>query len=357
MPGPVAPDPPFGSVDTPASGSTLVGEVAVTGWALDDSGVRGVDVYRSPAAGESTEANGLVFVGAATLVAGARPDILASYPSYPGVNRAGWGYSLLSNMLPNQGNGAFTFFAYVRTMDGANILLGSKTVNFANAGSNKPFGTIDTPQQGETVRGAITNFGWALTPQPNDIPLGGSTIDVYVDGAVRGHPTYDNFRSDIARLFPGYANSNGAVGYFRLDTTTLADGVHTIAWVVRDNAGNASGIGSRYFTVSNLAPLTPAGSTLPPTAGSPTTLVFVPPVDYETNVAWFTVQLRRSVDAATASPVASRHLGKPAVVGGEISVDISTLVDPLPDGSYYAVVVSTGPGGSTPSRPSAVFAK
>jgi hypothetical protein len=246
--------------------------------------------------------NGLVFVGAATLVAGARPDILASYPTYPGVNRAGWGFALLSNMLPNNGNAAFTLFVYVRTMDGANILLGSKTVTFANAGSNRPFGTIDTPQQGQTVRGIITNFGWALTPQPNDIPFDGSTIDVYVDGAVRGHPTYNNFRSDIATLFPGHANSNGAVGYFSLDTTTLADGVHTIAWVARDNAGNASGIGSRYFTVSNLTPLTPAGSALP------TTLVFVPPVDYATNVSWCTVQLRRSVDAATDSPVASWNL-------------------------------------------------
>lgn len=348
MPVPNPPELPFGSVDTPATGSTLAGEVAITGWALDDSGVTGVDVYRSPLAGESTAVNGLVFIGAATLVAGARPDILASYPTYPGANRAGWGYTLLSNVLPNNGNAAFTLFVYVRTMDGAYILLGSKTVTFANAGSNRPFGTIDTPEQGQTLRGIITNFGWALTPQPNDIPFDGSTIDLYVDGAVRGHPTYNNFRSDIATLFPGYANSNGAVGYFKLDTTTLADGVHTIAWVVRDNAGNASGIGSRYFTVSNL---TNAAPTLP------TTLVFVPPVDYATNVSWCTVQLRRSVDAATASPVASRNLGKPAVVGGEISVDISTLVDPLPEGFYYAVVVSTGPGGSTPSSPSAVFSK
>jgi hypothetical protein len=38
-------------------------------------------------------------------------------------------------------------------------------------------------------------------------------------------------------------------------------------------------------------------------------------------------------------------------------VDISTLVDPLPAGSYNAVVVSTGPGGSTPSSPSPVFSK
>ena len=80
-------------------------------------------------------------------------------------------------------------------------------------------------------------------------------------------------------------------------------------------------------------------------------------VDYATNVTSCTVELRRSVDAVTASPVATRSLGKPAVVSGEISVDISTLVDPLPTGSYYAVVVAVGPGGSTPSSKSAVFSK
>ena len=35
------------------------------------------------------------------------------------------------------------------------------------------------------------------------------------------------------------------------DTTKLANGVHTIAWGVTDAAGNAEGIGSRYFTVLN----------------------------------------------------------------------------------------------------------
>jgi hypothetical protein len=41
------------------------------------------------------------------------------------------------------------------------------------------------------------------------------------------------------------------VGYYYLDTTTLSNGLHTIAWTVTDNAGNAQGIGSRYFNVQN----------------------------------------------------------------------------------------------------------
>src|SRR5258706_15884836 len=66
-----------------------------------------------------------------------------------------------------------------------------------------------------------------------------------------GHPTYTQFRSDLRKLFPGYLNSGGAVGFFYLDTTKLTNGVHTISWNVFDNVGHGDGIGSRYFNVFN----------------------------------------------------------------------------------------------------------
>ena len=52
-------------------------------------------------------------------------------------------------------------------------------------------------------------------------------------------------------LFPGYTNSAASGGHLNVDTRTLTNGLHTIAWVVRDSAGNAKGSGSRYFTVEN----------------------------------------------------------------------------------------------------------
>ncbi len=36
-----------------------------------------------------------------------------------------------------------------------------------------------------------------------------------------------------------------------IDTTALTNGLHTISWVVRDDAGQTSGIGSRFFRVQN----------------------------------------------------------------------------------------------------------
>ncbi len=136
---------------------------------------------------------------------------------------------MLTNMLPNQGNGTFNLFAYADDVEGHRTLLGTKTITCDNAHATKPFGAIDTPTQGGTVSGsAYVNFGWALTPTPNTVPFDGSTVMVYIDGVPVGHPTYNQFRSDIATLFPGRTNSGGAVGFFTIDTTTLSNGVHTI---------------------------------------------------------------------------------------------------------------------------------
>ena len=61
--------------------------------------------------------------------------------------------------------------------------------------------------------------------------------------------TYNNLRTDVQSLFPGYANSAGAGGYRVVDTTALTNGLHSIAWGVRDDLGRTAGVGSRYFTV------------------------------------------------------------------------------------------------------------
>jgi hypothetical protein len=137
----------------------------------------------------------------------------------------------------------------------------NSAITGVNAHATKPFGTIDTPGQGATASGnAYVNFAWALTQNPYNIPTDGSTLIVFLDGKTLGHPTYNHFRSDIASLFPGLANSNGAVGHFFLDTTLLANGVHTISWAVSDNQGRTDGIGSRFFTVLNGGTASPVSS-------------------------------------------------------------------------------------------------
>lgn len=244
---------PFGVIDTPAEGATVAGDLPLTGWILDDVRVfGGLLIYRDALPGEpaSPSTPGKVFIGAASRIAGARPDVQALFPAYPDSDRAGFGAMILTNALPNGGNGTFTFHVQVTDLLHA-TWLGPRTVTVDNANSPLPFGAVDTPRAGETVSGVITVHGWALTPGAATIPLDGSTIDVIVDGAVVGHPTYNQARPDVQALFPGYSNAAAPGGSFVLDTRTLSNGTHTIAWVVRDNMGNAKGIGSRFFTVQN----------------------------------------------------------------------------------------------------------
>jgi hypothetical protein len=250
---------PFGSFDSPADGSKdLAGAAAVTGWALDDVEVARVEIKRSPVSGDPRSiirSDGLVFIGNAVFVEGARPDVVEKYPDYPNNQRAGWGYSLLTNFLPNQGNGTFVLHAISYDTDGNSTNLGQKTITCNNAKSLKPFGTIDTPAQGGTASGKrYVNWGWVLTPPPNWIPYDGKTIQVFIDGKFIGHPNYGIRREDIVRAFPECLNNmegRGGVGYMIIDTTIYKNGVHTISWFAVDSAGNKDGIGSRYFQIRN----------------------------------------------------------------------------------------------------------
>ena len=239
--------PPFGRFETPVANGAFQGSIPVTGWALDDVGVTVVKIFGQLPGGAE------FYIGDGVFVDGARPDVAQAYPNHPNNTRAGWGYMLLTYGLPNGGNGVVTFYVYAYDGAGQKTLLGSKTITCDNASAVKPFGAVDTPQPGGTAFG--TNYVvwlWVLAHMPYMIPIDGSTILVWIDGfPLTGHPTYNIYRSDIAALFPGYANSQGAVGYFYLDSTKYKNGLHTIQVSAVDNAGNANGIGSRYFQIMN----------------------------------------------------------------------------------------------------------
>jgi hypothetical protein len=258
----VPPMAPFGVIDTPANNATgIAGAIGITGWALSSADITKVALWRETVEGETAcvaQPGGdcLVFIGNATIVRGTRPDVAQSYPGYPNSN-SGWGLQVLTNELPNAtgepgvGNGYFHVHALATNIAGQTTDIGTVCFTVDNADSAVPFGTIDTPTPGATESGTFVNFGWVLTPQPNMIPLDGSTITVFIDNLPLGHPVYNNPRVDIETLFPGFANTDGAVGYYYIDTTMLSNGLHSIAWSAKDNAGNAMGLGSRYFYVQN----------------------------------------------------------------------------------------------------------
>jgi len=245
--------PPTGSMDTPAENSVARGSVAVTGWASDDVQVTRVMVCRAPVAGDGAGAcpNGTIFIGDATFVDDARPDIEQGNPTNPLNYRGGWGLMILTNFLPNLGNGPITLFAYAVDRDGHVVQIGTRHISTQNSTATVPFGTIDSPKAGEIVCGTqFPNAGWALT-QRNKTINAPTQITVFVDGVAVGHPIPGGPRSDITGLFSPTYDTSTASTVFGLDTTRFSNGPHTIFWIVSDSGGQADGIGSRFFTISN----------------------------------------------------------------------------------------------------------
>jgi hypothetical protein len=172
---------------------------------------------------------------------------------------------LLTNFLPRGGNGEYSLEVIATDVTGKQTILGSRTIIGNNASAVKPFGAIDSPAWGEAASGHFYGIhGWALTYHPNVIPRDGSTIDLFIDGVNIGHPVYNQHRADVESLFPGYQNSDGAGFYFHLDTRDYADGLHTLSWRARDNAGNKAEkasdtdemTGNVLFIIQNDHPLT-----------------------------------------------------------------------------------------------------
>ena len=251
---------PFGSFDTPTDGVTgVAGSIAVTGWALDQVAVTRVTICRDLVPGEKAPAdpvdcagNSKIYIGDALFVDGARTDVQTANPTMPLNSRAGWGYLMLTNFLPGLGNGTFALHAYAYNADNLKTELGSgKTITCDNAHATRPFGAIDTPAQGGVVSGVFANAGWVLTQSPKDVPADSSTISVAIDGVNIGHTGTRIARSDITGLFSGSYDTTHAAGGKIIDTTTFANGVHTIFWFVSDTGGQSDGIGSRFFTISN----------------------------------------------------------------------------------------------------------
>jgi regulation of enolase protein 1 (concanavalin A-like superfamily) len=127
--------------------------------------------------------------------------------------------------------------------------------------------------------------------------------------------------------------------------TNVAAGTYSLTAVARDNGGATKTSTAVSVTVNGSA--------------QPTTLIFTASADHATLVTSYVVAVYRAADdPATASPVATRDIGKPAPASnGEITVDISSLIDPLAAGSYKIVVRAVGSGGTTASAPSATFTK
>jgi hypothetical protein len=245
----------FGSVETPACGSTVFGVVEVSGFFLDFNAVDSVKLYIDGQYVSTADINL------------PRADVLLVFPTYVNSPTSQPGF-LTSFLGRNFSSGAHT--VEVRATESTNpsvpIVVGSCSVTIDNSLNQAPFGFIDIPTADpavtEEANSAFPVSGWALDDTQVD------HIDIMVDnqivaGAVccnipptypassASSAVYGTTRPDVQAAFPDLPNAIFSGWQANIDSTSFIDGVHEIEVRVTDNEGASRIIGRRRITIDN----------------------------------------------------------------------------------------------------------
>jgi hypothetical protein len=131
---------------------------------------------------------------------------------------------------------------------------------------------------------------------------------------------------------------------YSMSWNSVVAGAYALTAVARDNAGAMTVSGTHDIRVDS--------------AALPRTAIFTPSTNHATAVDRYFLEIfPAGANPDLANPVATRDLGKPAVVSGEIRVDVSSTTTGLPSGSYIATVTAIGSGGSARSAASPAFTR
>jgi regulation of enolase protein 1 (concanavalin A-like superfamily) len=131
---------------------------------------------------------------------------------------------------------------------------------------------------------------------------------------------------------------------YSISWTNVSAGTFSLTAVARDNAGATTTSAARSITVNGATSIA-------------TRAVFSPSPDHSTVTRYVLEVFTAGANPNTATPIATRDLGRPSVVSGVIDVDIASLVSGLPGGNYFATVYAMGAGGNSARAVSASFSR
>jgi len=219
-------------LDSPRDGAVVSGIVSVTGWILDDRGVSNIDLYVDG-----------VFFGSADLNI-PRYDIIQAYPWILQENHAHPGFST-SFDAGALTNGSHALLVRVTFGDGSQEDFGARSVTVDKGINQPPFGELELPGPAQPMDSVFPVTGWAL----DDGMV--TSVEILIDGEVAGNAELGMPRPDVHNRYPDAPNSATA-GFVRMfNTSTLTNGVHTLAVRIWDDQGASRVIGRRFVQVFN----------------------------------------------------------------------------------------------------------
>lgn len=255
--------PPFGHFDGKVGGGTGgTGVIGLTGWALDDDGVRAVDIFVDGVA-----------VGRAAYGRN-RPGVTRHFSGFPDSDAAGFGFALDSTRFLN---GLHEVQARVTTESGERRFLNPVALEFTNTTALlDPFGEIEFPRPNAELYGNCdlassprrlnSVLGWVLDAGVEQRDMGVGYVELLIDGAIFANSRVDCFysssgenrgptdcyglrRLEIERQYPTLPNAPLSGFRFVLDIGALidfgfAEGNHVLTIRAGDVAATVTNVAS-----------------------------------------------------------------------------------------------------------------
>jgi regulation of enolase protein 1 (concanavalin A-like superfamily) len=288
--------------------------------------VSGSSTNQPPAISLTSPASGATFTAPASIaLAAAASDTdgtIARVDFYAGTTLVGSDTSSpYSYTWSGVAAGSYSLTAVARDNGGAATTSAARSVTVSPGSSNQaPVISLTAPAAG-AIYTAPASVTVAATASDTDGSV--TRVDFYAGSVLIGSDT---------------------TSPYSITWINVAAGSYSLTAVARDNAGAVTVSGARDIRVD------PA--TLPRTA------IFTASTDHATAVDRYFLEIfPAGSDPLVANPVATRDLGKPAVVSGQCTVDVSSTTVALPAGSYVATVTAIGSGGSSRSAASPTFVR
>jgi hypothetical protein len=214
---------------------------------------------------------------------------------------------------------AGTYVLTAKATDNAGVSTVSAGVSVTVKTNQAPTVSLTSPTSGATF------------PAPASIGLTASATDV--DGTIQKVEFYNG-----ATLLGASTTSPYAFTW-----PNVPAGSYSVGAAATDNLGAKTVSAWVDFTVGATSTLSKA--------------IFTPAVVPDA-VSYYVFEVFPSTaDPNTAAPTASQNLGLPAVVNGEITVDVATTISNLASGNYIATVSSVSSGEGTLRSPSFAFTR
>jgi hypothetical protein len=214
------------NVDTSLNNTYISSNLILSGWSLNQSGVREVDIYLD---------NKLIGKASLSII---RTDVYNIYPSYNNKN-SGFSADLkINTSLLTAGN---HILKVVSVGNNKSTVSQSFTMIFCRAKM-----CIDKPVNNSTIYNSTAIVGWALNA------AGTKQINILVDGKLFGKATYGSSRTDVNRVYPGYYGGINSGFSYNLNINSISSGKHIITVQSVDSNGK---ILSSQINITKASPI------------------------------------------------------------------------------------------------------